>query len=61
MILHKRTKNHDQMLHCSWDIARVRCNFHSSFWSIFSPFTPLTAQKNQNFKKMKKTPGDIII
>ena len=32
-----------------------------SFWAIFCQFTPLTAQKNQNFKKMKKTLGDIII
>ena len=32
------------------------------FWAIFCPFTSLTAQKNQNFKKkMKKTPGDTII
>ena len=29
--------------------------------AIFCPFTPLTASKTKNFKKMKKTPGDIII
>ena len=29
--------------------------------SYFLPFYPLTCPKNQNFKKMKKTPGDIII
>ena len=54
IILHKGTKNHDQMLRCSWDITRVRCNCHRSFWAIFSPFTPLTVQKIENFKKMKK-------
>ena len=34
-----------------------------SFWAIFCSFTPLTAQKNKNFTKMKKKkkPGDIII
>ena len=35
-----------------------------SFWDTFCPFTPppfLTAQKNDNFKKMKKKLGDIII
>ena len=42
-------------------MARDRCNCYFSFWASFCPFTPLTAQKNQNFKKMKKRPGDIII
>ena len=32
-----------------------------SFWAIFCPFTPLTTPKNQNFEKIKKNPGDIII
>ena len=39
-----------------------------SFWTIFCPFTPrptphppFNNPKNQNFEKMKKTPGDIII
>ena len=31
-----------------------------SFWTIFCPFTPLTTRKNENFIKMKETPGDII-
>ena len=38
-------ENHDHMLYCSWDMAHDRCNFHFSFWAIFCPFTPLTAQK----------------
>ena len=33
--LHKCTKKHDYMLHCSWDTARNRCNIHFSFWAIF--------------------------
>ena len=32
-----------------------------SFWTIFCPFTHLTTQKNQNFEKLKKASGDIII
>ena len=32
-----------------------------SFWAIFWPFTPLKTPKNQNFGKMKKPIGDIII
>ena len=31
-----------------------------SSWAIFCPFTPITARKKKNSKKMKK-PGDIII
>ena len=42
-------------------MAHDRCNSYFSFWATFSPFTPLTAQKNQNFKKMKQAPGDIMI
>ena len=38
------------------------CNYFS-FWAFFCTFTlpPLNSPKNQNFKKIKKTPGDIII
>ena len=61
IILHKCTKNHDHMLYCSWDMVHDRCNCYFSFWAIFCPFTPLTAQKIKIKKKMKKTPGDIII
>ena len=57
IILQKCTKNHDHMLHHSWDMVCDRCNYFS-FCAIFCPFT---AQKNQNFTKMKKIPGDIII
>ena len=35
--------------------------FFFSFWAIFSSFTPPNNLKDQNFLKMKKTTGDIII
>ena len=61
IILHKCTKNHDQMLYCSLDMARNRFNYFS-FWAIFYPFISLAAQKIKiKKKKTKKTPGDIII
>ena len=60
IILHKCSKNHD-MLYCSWDMTCDRCNCYFLFWASFCPFTPLTAQKMKISKKLKKTPGDIII
>ena len=45
----------------SWDMVRDGYNYFS-FWAIFCPFVPLTAQKIKiKNKKTKKTPGDIII
>ena len=62
IILHKCTKNHDHMLYCSWNMLSDGCNCYFSFWAIFCPFTPVTAQKMKISKnKMKKTSGDIII
>ena len=62
IILHKRTKNHDHMLHCSWDRMRDGCDFYFSFWAIFCHFTPITTKKIKIKKKReKKTLGDIII
>ena len=61
IILHKCTKNYDHMVYCSWDMVRDRCNCYSSFWAIFCPFTPLTAQKIKISKKKKQAPGNIII
>ena len=58
IILHKCTKHHDHMLYCSWDMVCDGCNCYFSFWAIFYPYN---SPKNQNFKKMNKTPGDIII
>ena len=45
IILHKCTKNYDHMLYCSLDMARNGFKCYFSFWAIFYPFTPLTAQK----------------
>ena len=63
IIWHEYTKNQDHMLYCSWDIVCDGCNCYLSFWTIFSPFTPLTAQKVKISKKwkIKKTPGNVII
>ena len=61
IILHTCTKNYDQMMYGSWDMVRDRCNSYFSFWAIFCPFIPLTAQKVKILRKWKKTPGDIII
>ena len=60
VILHKCTKNHDHMLYCSWDMAREGCNYFS-LSAFFLPFYPPNNPKNQNLKKKKKRPGDIII
>ena len=53
IILHKCTKTHDNMMCCSWDMVRGRCNYFS-FWATFCPFTPLTAQKIKISLKWKK-------
>ena len=50
IILHKCTRNHDHMLHCSLYMARDTCNFYFSFWA-FLPFYPLPAKKNQKNEK----------
>ena len=31
------------------------------YFRLFLPFYPPSSPKNENFKTMKKTPGDIII
>ena len=49
IILHESTKNHDHMLHYSWDTMHDRCNSYFLFWTIFHPFTHLTTQKIKNF------------
>ena len=54
IILYKCTKNHDHMLYCSWDKMCDRCNCYFSFWAIFCPSTPLTAQKTKISQKFKK-------
>ena len=61
IISHKCTKNHDHMLYYSWDMACDRCNCYFSFWAIVFPFYPPNNPKNENFTKMKKAPGNIIL
>ena len=43
----------NHMLHCSWDMAVGGCNCYCSFGAIFSPFTPLTAQKKKKKKHLE--------
>ena len=57
IILHMHTKNHDHVMHGSWNIRRKSFFFILGY---FLPFHPPNL-KNQNFGKMKKTPGDVII
>ena len=63
IILHKCTKNHHHTLYCSWDMVCDGCNCYFSFWAIFCLFTPPppNSPKNDNFKTMEKTAGDIIL
>ena len=42
------------MMYSSWVMVRDRCNCSFSFWAIFYPFTPLTAQNINILKKWKK-------
>ena len=50
----------DIMLYCSWDMVHEGCNCYFSFWLFFA-FLPPNRPKNQNFRKWKKMPGDIIL
>ena len=61
IILHNCAKNHNHILHCSWDMACDNYNSHFLFWAIFCLPLPLTAPKITISKHMKKAPGDIII
>ena len=60
IVLHMCDKNYDHMMRIFWDMVCERFNCYFSFWTVFYPFTTLTAQKT-NFEKMKKAPEDIII
>ena len=48
------------MLYCFLDMVRDRYKCYFLFWALFC-FYPANRPKNQNEKKMKKAPGDIII
>ena len=41
-----------------WHVTDVIVIFH---FGLFLPFYPWNSHKNENFKKMEKTRGDIII
>ena len=60
IILHICARNDNRMIYGSWYMKCDRQNF-LSLWTIFCPFTPPNNPKNQNFGKLKKTPGDTII
>ena len=56
IILHKCGKIHDHRIYCSWGNA---CdNFH---FGLYFSLLPSNSPKNEKFKTIKKTPGDIII
>ena len=52
-------KNNNRLMYGSWDVERDGENF-MSFW-IFCCLLCPNNPENQNFDKLKKTPGDIII
>ena len=62
IILNTSTINENHIMYDSGDMEHDRQMFFS-FWTIFSPFTPLPSYipENENFEKMRKIPGDIII
>ena len=45
-ILHKCNKNHDHMVHCSWDTMYEGCNSYFFFWAIL-PSNSLLTQKTK--------------
>ena len=60
IILHMCTKNDNLIMYGSWDNECDGQNFFVIL-DCFLPYYPLSNLKNQNFEKMKKSPGDIII
>ena len=51
IILQMCTKRYDQMMYGFSVMVHDRRNCYFSFWVIFCPFTPLTAQKIEILKK----------
>ena len=60
IIFHICAINDNCMMYGSWDMEGDRHNF-LSFWTVFYPFTLPWTQKIKIFKKMGKTPENIII
>ena len=50
IIFHMCTKNHNHMMHGSWDTEEERQNF-LSFWAIFVLSPPPNDPENENFEK----------
>ena len=59
IILHLCTINDNHMMYHSWDMECDRQNF-LPFCTVFALLPPNNPE-NQNFEKMKKMPGDVII
>ena len=61
IILHICTKNHNHMRYSSWDTEWdiIFCHFRP-FFALLTP-SPSNNPKNQNFEKMKKASGDVIV
>ena len=55
IILHNRTKNHDRMLYCSWDMACDGCNCYFYFGLLLAIYPPPTAEKIKIPKERKKS------
>ena len=49
------------MMYSSWDIKHDRQNFFCHFGLFFALLPPPNNLENENFEKMKKSPGGIII
>ena len=60
IILQKCSINDNHIMYGSWD-RESRRQIFLSFSTIFPTLTPPKNPQNQNFEKMKKAPGDIII
>ena len=61
IILHMCTKNHNHMRYSSWDTEwhKMFCHF-GLFFTFLTP-SPPNNPEHQNFEKMKKASGDVII
>ena len=59
IILHRCSKNENNMINGSWDTEHDRQNF-LSFWTTFCLFTQSINPKNGIFEKMRKSLEDII-
>ena len=61
IISHKCIKNHDHMLHCSWDMAHGRCNFCFSSFALLPHPLPPYSPNNQFLQNWNRKPRDIIM